>query len=1035
MKCREVGQTVLTIFYNVDPSDVRKQTGDFGKAFDETCVGKTEEVKQAWRQSLNDVSGIAGYHSSNCGSEADLINNVASDVMAVLGLTLSKYFDDFVGIDARITEIKSKFILQSEQVKVIGILGPVGTGKTTTARVLYNQLSPAFPFSTFLENISGSYEKPCGNDYQLKLRLQKHLLSQIFSKGDIEVRHLRGARKMPSNKKVLVVFDEVDNWWQLEEMAKQPGWVGVGSIVIITTEDRKLLEALGLGIDHIYEMTYPISYESLQIFCQYAFGQKYPDHGFERLSWEVTRLAGDLPLGLSVMGSYLRGMSRDGWIKALPWLTRTLDREIESTLRFSYDALGDNERTLFLYLACFFAGFKVDRFKRCFANSSLEVDHGLDVLVQKSLIYIEYTRVQMHRLLKQMGREIVKKQSMENPENPQFLMDTKEIFDALDEDTGTGNVLGIRFSTKEKIQIRKSAFQGMHNLQFLYFDSKTLCTPEGLDCLPHKLRLLHWQKCPLRVWPSKFSGKFLVELFMRVSKLEMLWEGVKPLPCLKIFDLSFAENLKYLPDLSKATSLEELRLKSCRSLLELTSSIGNATKLYRLDISECRNIRDFPNVSDSIVELKLCDTGIKEVPARIDNLFRLRKLIMCGCEKLKTISPNISKLENLEFLSLSNKGYCLHDHYEDDEKIHKCCDLFEAIVEWGPDFRRSWILQSDLDVHYILPKCLPKKALTSPISLRLRSFDGIKTIPDCIRRLSRLIKLDVKECRRQLVALPPLPDSLLSLDAQGCASLKRIDSSSFQNPNICLKFARCFNLKQKARMLIQTSACKYAVLPGEKVPSHFTHRASSSSLTITSTPRPLPSYFRFKACLLLSKVYDQPGDNNDDDEKEGEKSLTSMSYSVWGKQNGRTVGSGSNQLLMPALYGNKQHLFIFEDSFSLNKVFPEAEETTFSKLTFAFRVHDETCKVKGCGVRLLEANNESAGGEDEENDYNHNDNDDDEDEDDEGSDGDNNKVVENDDVMPHSSDSLYNQSSPFATSSPPQPLCDIKASAQDKLSI
>ncbi|XP_018493550.1 disease resistance-like protein DSC2 isoform X1 [Raphanus sativus] len=979
MKCREeVGQTVMTIFYQVDPSDVRKQTGDFGKAFDETCVGKTEEVKQSWRQALKDVAGIAGYHSSNCGNEADLINKVASDVMAVLGFTPSKDFDDFVGIEARMMEIKSKFILQSEQVKVIGIFGPAGIGKTTTARVLYNQLSPNFPFSTFLENIRGSYEKPCGNDYQLKLRLQKNLLSQIFNKGDIEVHHLRGAQEMLSDKKVLVVFDEVDNWWQLEEMANQPGWVGPGSIIIITTEDRKLLKALKLGIDHIYEIKYPTRDESLQIFCQYAFGQNSPDHGFENLAREVTWLAGDLPLGLRVMGSYLRGMSRNEWIQALPSLRSTLDREIESTLRFSYEALRDNERTLFLHLAFLFGVLTVHQFKTYFENSSLEVNHGLEVLAQKSLISIEGGVIQMHRLLRQMSREIVKKKSRENPGERQFLTDTNEISYVLEEDIGTRSVLGLKLRRSEEIQISKSAFKseeiqisksafkGMNNLQFLLIYSTALFTPEGLDCLPDRLILLHWGGCPLRVWPSKFSGKFLVELFLSNSKFEMLWKGIKvkkPLPRLKMLNLNNSLNLKRIPDLSKATSLEGLYLHNCKGLLKLTSSIVNATKLSHLDISGCTKIKDFPNVPDSIIELNLSDTGIKEVPPRIENLSRLRRLLMYRCKKLKTISPNISKLENLEFLVLRKHGYCYSVSFyasENDALLHDDEYLFEAIIEWGPDFKRSWRLRSDLDICYILPICLPKKVLTSPISLRLRCTSVIKTIPNCIRRLSGLIKLDVTECR-ELVALPPLPHSLVSLNAQGCKSLKTIDCSSFQNPNICLNFADCFGLEQEARKLIHTSSCKYAVLPGEEVPAHFTHRAGSGSLTISSTPRPLPSSFRFKACILLSRVYEVS--SNDDDE-EGEISLNGMSYSVRGKQNGLTVGGGPIQLHMPNLNrppthpadlcGNVEHLYIFEDSFSLNQDCLEAEKNNFSEITFVFRVHVQYWKVKGCGVRLLE---------------------------------------------------------------------------------
>ncbi|CAH2079630.1 unnamed protein product [Thlaspi arvense] len=64
---------------------------------------------------------------------------------------------------------------------------------------------------------------------------------------------------------------------------------------------------------------------------------------------------------------------------------------------------------------------------------------------------------------------------------------------------------------------------------------------------------------------------------------------------LRRMSLSNSENPKELPDLSTATSLQELELESWLSLVELPSSIGNATNLEKLSLSGCTSLLKLPS--------------------------------------------------------------------------------------------------------------------------------------------------------------------------------------------------------------------------------------------------------------------------------------------------------------------------------------------------------------------------------------------------------------------------------------------------------
>ncbi|XP_042491002.1 TMV resistance protein N-like [Macadamia integrifolia] len=66
LECKNtMGQVVLPIFYNIEPSAVRNQTGSYAKAFKEhqNCYG--DPTMQKWKEALRKVGSLKGWHSNN----------------------------------------------------------------------------------------------------------------------------------------------------------------------------------------------------------------------------------------------------------------------------------------------------------------------------------------------------------------------------------------------------------------------------------------------------------------------------------------------------------------------------------------------------------------------------------------------------------------------------------------------------------------------------------------------------------------------------------------------------------------------------------------------------------------------------------------------------------------------------------------------------------------------------------------------------------------------------------------------------------
>ncbi|XP_048433578.1 disease resistance protein Roq1-like [Pyrus x bretschneideri] len=701
MRCLkdQEGKIVCPIFYDVDPSQVRKQNGSFSKAFRKHKRNEDpNEVKQ-WREDLKASADLTGWNLKTTadGCEGVFIEKIVEDVNELLKTT-DLEAKHLVGMAFRVQEFSTKYLDAggSSDVQIIGIWGMGGIGKTTLARAICSNYQHNFSRQCYLEDVRSKKKE--------MISLQEQLLRDILKRPDINVSSVaegtKEIEKRLGSMKVLIVVDDIDDVDQLDELAIEHKSFGSRSTIIITTRDEQVLNIK--KVDKRYKAQEMTNEEALELLSWHAFGNPCPDEEYIELARDVVDYCGGLPLALKVVGRLLATKkSKTTWESTLDKLRNIPYRTIHETLKLSYDGLSDDHvKDVFLDISCFFIGWSKNTVTAILDGCShFSVEAEINTLCDRCLLYIDEEGIlRMHDLIRDMGREIVRVESPVKMRKHSRLWRSEDAKRVLRNESGTEAVEGLTLALPEDSGDEQSfsteAFKKMRRLKFLMLENVKLTG--SYKHLSKELRLLIWDGFPLEAIPADFDQRNLVYLGLSYSKIVRVWEDSDLLPKkLKHLILVDCHDLTELPDFSKLPLLEALILSGCKGLcggyhfltqlkvieaLELSDCnitdgavleiIGSLSSLRILDLdgngfnrlpilsalselqflylNRCTNLQSIPDLPNSLIELKANYCTALEIMSDFSETSKMWKLELKDCHKLKDI-PN---LEN----SMDNMG-------------------------------------------------------------------------------------------------------------------------------------------------------------------------------------------------------------------------------------------------------------------------------------------------------------------------------------------------------------------------------------------
>ncbi|XP_057839192.2 disease resistance protein RPV1 [Cryptomeria japonica] len=691
-----------------------------------------------------------------------------------------------------------------------------GSGKTTLAKELYNEISFSMDKSSFVFDVRDAATKGLLHEKQKKLLNDLGVQGLAFDNIEDGVRNLsRGLRSV----RVLIVLDDVDNMEQFDALLPTKDNLQKGSLIIVTTRVCDTLKSW--GISSIYKMRQLDPLYAKQLFCWHAFLKPNPLDGFKELVEQFLEVCNGLPLSLKVFGAQLYGESRkEYWKSQLHKISKILPNDIKQRLKISYDCLDNEEKEMFLDTACFFIGQEKSLTIEIWNGMGWSALQSWERLLHRCLVELDNKNcIRMHDHIRDLGRDIASKHSPYRLWFPQQMIDVqKQIKKRIGIQGIVATLSQIHLDDYYQVPVVTDKTDEVDGFRVCCLDGKLMVNTNGgiwsltpslvglkylvasgdnfnqvMSDISREMIWLRWFQIGQRNLPSKLPLRNLrvLELSERSDAehhhLEELWgetDGKGPLQLrqllishchnfqgfpnsigflihLKKIVIIESHNLTSLPDeFCHLQSLERLVLFLCKRLSSLPSNFGNLSNLWHLNLWNCMELRGLPVTFKNLKLLKYLNLGrcsqltfTTEDLNFLENVTKLEFLNLSQCKKLEELPRQVTNQASLRELYFS--GTSLRELPDDIGQLKRL---------------------TGMTIHHLSLTSLPTSLgdLSSLTYLVIRDCPrleclGVKCLPESIRQLKNLQELRLYDC-----PISELDFGAASLPRYGLSKLKQI---------------------------------------------------------------------------------------------------------------------------------------------------------------------------------------------------------------------------------------------------------------------